>query len=123
MTDVILVAYGCRHGTHPAGLTRSFDVRSLSNPHHDRALRALTGFDAPVIHEVSSAPGFERVVLSILDWCLEVARHNPPDRRRVGVYCTGGRHRSVVVANEVARLVVQAGWRADVVLRDRSKWV
>jgi UPF0042 nucleotide-binding protein len=86
-----LISFGFRYGA-PIGTV--VDVRSVTNPHHDRALRKLTGLDGPVQYEIMASPHFERIVRAVKDALL--------DSDEVYVGCTGGRHRSVAVAVLVA---------------------
>lgn len=74
------------------------DVRRClpKNPYHNRALRALRGDDDAVIRELERTPGFELAYHRIRD---RVAEHAGP----VYIGCTGGHHRSVYVANRLAR--------------------
>lgn len=101
-----LVVYGVRFG-RPENLDLDFDVRFMSNPHHDRKLRELTGLHEAVIKEVSSVHGFHARIEKMKDKVLEIDhRHSVAGKPiLVGVHCTGGRHRSVVVANALAELL------------------
>ena len=117
---VTIIAYGCRHGAHPPGLSRAYDCREISNPHHDRRLRALTGFDDPVRDEVMRYAPARSLVRRITREVLELVGQD--DEIKIGIYCTGGRHRSVVVAMEVVKILLLEGLAVQVVLRDRGKW-
>jgi len=82
------------------------DVRMLPNPHYEPGLRDLTGRDAPVIEYLE---GQEKVGAFIEDARAFLARWLPDVRREsrnyltVAVGCTGGRHRSVYIAERLAR--------------------
>jgi UPF0042 nucleotide-binding protein len=103
MSKVRLVVYGLRDDPllHSA---YHFDVqinsKRFKNPHHDRALRQLTGLDQPVIDEVKRAEGFERLIGQYVRTVMELVRERLVVE--AGVYCHAGRHRSVVIANELA---------------------
>ena len=96
------------------------DVRMLPNPHYDPALAPLTGRDAPVIAFLEAEPAVGRLVGDLLAfierWLPEIVRENR-STLTMAVGCTGGRHRSVYVAERLA-----AGLRAhgEVLVRHRA---
>jgi UPF0042 nucleotide-binding protein len=127
---ISIVMYGCRHGTHPEGLHLIYDCRAISNPHHDKRLRYLNGFDQPVRDEVMRWAPARELVRRIKRETLELCRlyeERPEDPAslpvKVGVYCTGGRHRSVVIGTEVAKEFLLEGLPVQLELRDRAKWL
>jgi UPF0042 nucleotide-binding protein len=82
------------------------DCRMLPNPHYDPQLRPFTGRDAPVIDYLRRDPQVGRYVDDIeallKRWLPEIARENR-SHVTVALGCTGGRHRSVFLAEELAR--------------------
>lgn len=106
-----ITAFGFRYGKCNADIV--VDLRRLiKNPDHDKTLRKLTGLDKPVVDEVL---GFQPVQEAIDDLIRRIEQERP---EHVAIGCTGGRHRSVAVAREVAR-------RLDLpepFLRDRAEW-
>ncbi len=96
------------------------DSRMLPNPHYEPGLRALTGRDAPVIEFLEA----QEPVLRLIDdvrgllgrWLPEVVRDNR-SYLTVAIGCTGGRHRSVYLAEILARSFA-ADWR--VLVRHRG---
>ena len=96
------------------------DARMLSNPHYEPALRMLTGLDAPVIEYLERQ---ERVGAFLEDVRGFLARWLPDVRRdnrnyvTVAIGCTGGRHRSVYLAERLARAF---GADARVLVRHRG---
>ena len=116
-----IVAYGCRHGTHPPALDRIYDCRKARNPHHDKRLRELTGLDDPVRDEVLMSAMARALLRQIEREVLELFETR--DTVRVGVYCTGGRHRSVVIAIALLHVFLFKGYAVQVALRDRGSWV
>jgi UPF0042 nucleotide-binding protein len=109
----------------PKGLPRDadlvFDVRFLQNPHYDQALRPMTGRDAPVAAFVESDPDFPafwRRMTDLLD--LLLPRHAADAKKylTIAIGCTGGRHRSVLVAERLAAHFGTAGWRVDCMHRE-----
>jgi RNase adapter protein RapZ len=96
------------------------DCRMLANPHYDPQLRAFSGCDAPVIEYLSRDAGVQRWlddVRSLLGrWLPEIVRENR-SHVTVAIGCTGGRHRSVYLAEELAKSF-RADWR--VLVRHRA---
>jgi RNase adapter protein RapZ len=101
---VQFVSFGYKHGV-PRDADLLFDVRFLRNPHYVAALNPLTGLDPPVAEFVAAAPGMDdfRVRLeSLLDFLLPAYAHEGKTSVVIGVGCTGGRHRSVAIAEMLA---------------------
>jgi RNase adapter protein RapZ len=97
------------------------DSRILPNPFWEPALRPLTGLDGPVRdfllgHEVSRE--FIDRTTALLRWVVAVARERGRRAVHVAVGCTGGRHRSVVIAVELAARLADAGVTVEVRHRD-----
>lgn len=117
---VVVTSFGFKYGT-PRDLDLLFDVRFLPNPYWRRELRALSGLEAPVRDYVLGAPDTAEF-LARLEALLGfvVPRYVAEGRAylHVGVGCTGGRHRSVVIATEIAAQLARLGVSADVRHRD-----
>ena len=82
-----------------------FDVRCLPNPHYDPLLRPLTGLDAPVIEFLRADPMVQKMHADIwhfLDEWLPCYIRDNRSYLTVGIGCTGGRHRSVYLAEVLA---------------------
>jgi UPF0042 nucleotide-binding protein len=97
------------------------DSRILPNPFWEPALRPLTGLDEPVRsfllgHEVSRE--FIERTAALLEWVIAEAQRRERQALHVAVGCTGGRHRSVVVAVELAARLAATGVAVDVRHRD-----
>lgn len=83
-----------------------FDVRNLPNPHYDPALRPLTGCDPPVAAFLSAAPSVTEMIDDIAGFIGKWLPSYVADNRNyvtVAIGCTGGRHRSVYIVEELAR--------------------
>ena len=97
-----------------------FDVRCLPNPHYEPTLRPLTGRDAPVVAFLEAIPEVERMYTDIYhfvaSWLPDYARDNR-NYLTVALGCTGGRHRSVYLAERLARTFRT---RHQVLLRHRE---
>jgi UPF0042 nucleotide-binding protein len=121
---VTFLTFGFKHGT-PRDADLSFDVRFLPNPHYEDDLRELTGLDPEVVEYVEASDGigdfYERLT-PLLDYLLPAYEHEGKAHLTVGIGCTGGRHRSVVVAERLARQYGEAErYLVDVVHRDVDK--
>ncbi len=98
-----------------------FDLRFLPNPHWIEELRPLTGIDRPVRdylqHEPSWSETMERIESLLIDW---IPRYWAAGKSYVTVAfgCTGGRHRSVAAAVEMAERLRGAGFAPNVRHRD-----
>jgi UPF0042 nucleotide-binding protein len=121
---VTFLTYGFKHGA-PRDADLLFDVRFLPNPHYEADLRPLTGLDEPVRRYVSSSDGIEEFyahLIPLLDYLLPQYEAEGKAHLTVGIGCTGGRHRSVVIAERLARQYEETGsYLVDVVHRDIDK--
>ena len=87
-----------------------FDARSLPNPYWDPALRALTGRDADVIRFLEAQRSVPRLAEDILQFVgARIPEHQAANRRylTIAIGCTGGRHRSVYLAERIAERLSQ----------------
>jgi UPF0042 nucleotide-binding protein len=121
---VTFMTFGFKHGT-PRDADLTFDVRFLPNPHYEAELRELTGLDEAVIEYVEKSDGigefYERLT-PLLDYLLPAYESEGKSHLTVAIGCTGGRHRSVVVAEHLARIYAPRGdLLIDVVHRDVAK--
>jgi len=96
------------------------DCRMLPNPHYDPQLRPFTGCDEPVIdylkRETSVQRWLDEMRTLLQHWLPEIVRENR-SHVTVAIGCTGGRHRSVFLAEELAKSF-RSDWR--VLVRHRS---
>ena len=97
-----------------------FDCRTLANPHYDPALRPFTGRDAPVVEYLQRDPQVARwledVRALLARWLPEIVRENRSSVT-VAIGCTGGRHRSVYLAERLGESF-RSGWH--VLVRHRA---
>jgi UPF0042 nucleotide-binding protein len=121
---VSFLTFGYKHGT-PRDADLTFDVRFLPNPHYEQDLRDLTGLDPEVIEYVEGSDGigeFYARLGPLLDYLLPAYEAEGKAHLTVGIGCTGGRHRSVVIAEHLARQYGEADrYLVDVVHRDVDK--
>jgi UPF0042 nucleotide-binding protein len=108
---VQLVSFGYKHGI-PLEADMVFDVRFMENPFYIDRLRPLTGMDEEVRDFVLNKPITKRFVDEVTDF-LELVipgfRDEGRSRLTIAFGCTGGQHRSIAIAEEVARRLREAG--------------
>lgn len=100
----------------PRGLDMMFDCRFLTNPHWVAGLRSLTGLDAAVAAHVrgdARYQDFVQKVCELLLFLLPAHLEEGKSHLAVGFGCTGGQHRSVVVTEEIAKALAEAGWQVS----------
>ncbi|MDX1444341.1 MAG: RNase adapter RapZ, partial [Gammaproteobacteria bacterium] len=100
---LMFMSFGFKHGV-PRDADFVFDVRCLPNPHWDSSLRPLTGRDGPVQDYLDAQPSVEEMIDDIRDFLSRwLRRFEAADRSylTVAIGCTGGRHRSVYVAERL----------------------
>jgi RNase adapter protein RapZ len=121
---VTFLTFGFKHGS-PRDADLTFDVRFLPNPHYEAELREQTGLDADVIRYVENSDGvgeFYARLTPLLDYLLPAYEQEGKAHLTVGIGCTGGRHRSVVIAEHLAREYEARGdVMVEVVHRDVAK--
>ena len=120
---VSLVSFGFKHGI-PYGTDLLFDVRFLPNPHFVPGLREQTGQDEGVQAYLDQQPDFAEVVHrleDLLGYLLPRYRRENRSYLSVAIGCTGGRHRSVAVAERLKGALEAQGWPARVIHRDISR--
>jgi UPF0042 nucleotide-binding protein len=117
---VALVSFGFKFGL-PADADLVWDVRFLPNPFYVDELRPMTGLDAPVAAFVLADPAAQRFLAMVDEFLGFALPHYQREGKRyltVAVGCTGGRHRSVVLVERLARML--DGGAAEVSVRHRD---
>lgn len=113
-------SFGFSRGTPPlADLV--FDMRFLANPHWDDTLRPLTGRDAPVGDYIRADPAFAEAFARIRDLLLLLLpRYEAQGKPYVNVAfgCTGGKHRSVFMAEQIAAALRDGGFSPTLLHRN-----
>lgn len=97
----------------PRGLDMVFDCRFLSNPHWVAELRGLDGRSAGVLAHLQADPRFAPFCDRLLDLVTFVLPAHVAEGKAhlsIGLGCTGGQHRSVAVAEILAKALAEAGW-------------
>jgi len=120
---VTVVSFGYKFGV-PLDADVVFDLRFLPSPHYVSELRSLSGKDRAVRRFVLASDGakeFLRRAFDYLDFALPRYAQEGKAYLTIALGCTGGRHRSVTLASEVARHLAARGYRALVEHRDVEK--
>ena len=121
--QVTVVSFGYKHGL-PVDLDNVIDCRFLPNPHWVDELRPLTGLDEPVRDYVLGQPEtkeFLDKLEELFGLLLPLYVREGKSYLSIGVGCTGGHHRSVVLAEELARRIGETGFNPLVVHRDVNR--
>ena len=100
------------------------DVRFLTNPHYVERLRERTGLDKDVAKYVESDPDFTGFFMRLSRMIIPLLPRYAAEGKRyltIAIGCTGGRHRSVVVAEHLAKYLIEANFPVQVRHRDLSQ--
>ena len=119
---VSLISFGFKHGT-PLDVDTLLDVRFLPNPHYDPELRPLTGHDAPVREAVLGSEDCQEFLDrsgGLLSFLIPRYAAEGKTYFTLGIGCTGGRHRSVAITEELARRIEQEDAGIDLFVRHRD---
>jgi UPF0042 nucleotide-binding protein len=117
-----LISFGFKHGT-PLDVDTLLDVRFLPNPHYDPELRPLTGHDAPVREAVLGSEDCKEFLEKTSElFSFLIPRYAAEGKTyfTVGVGCTGGKHRSVAITEELAGRLRQEDTGIDLFVRHRD---
>jgi len=97
-------SFGYKHGI-PGDADFVFDVRSLPNPYYEQSLRHLTGCDAPVVEYLVGHASVRTMIAALAEFLeSRIAEFEQANRSylTIAVGCTGGQHRSVYIAEQLA---------------------
>lgn len=120
---VSVVSFGYKHGV-PVDVDLVFDVRFLPNPHWVDELRPLTGSDPEVREFVLGQPEAAEYLAELgrlFRLTLPAYQREGKSYLTIAIGCTGGRHRSVAIAEAVARSLGELGYAPTVRHRDRNR--
>ena len=118
-----LLSFGFKYGV-PADADFVFDARFLPNPYYEEHLRDLTGNEAPVRDYVmlsEHAAEFCQACINILNVSLPHYKDVHKYSAIIAFGCTGGKHRSVALANEASLKLESAGYRVTTQHRDIAR--
>lgn len=120
---VQVMSFGHKYGS-PGDLELLFDVRHLPNPHFVPELKPLSGHDNRVVKYLRSDDEVKETLrrfTDLLSYLLPLYKREGKSYVTVGIGCTGGRHRSVMIANALARALRHEGFDAHASHRDVRK--
>jgi UPF0042 nucleotide-binding protein len=120
---VSCVSFGYKHGL-PDDADLVFDVRFLPNPHFVPEFRGLTGRDARVAKYIRSFPQTQEFINRISELLVYLLPHYIREGKSyltISFGCTGGQHRSVMIAEDVSKRLRKAGYKVKVAHRDSPR--
>ena len=120
---VSATSFGYKFGI-PHDVDLIFDVRFLANPHFVPELKPKIGTDPAVaayIEKDPETPAFLERLVQFLDYLLPKFDREHKSYLSIGVGCTGGKHRSVYVTEQIARLLKERGYPVRVSHRDATR--
>lgn len=120
---VQIVSFGHKYG-NPLDLDLMFDVRYLPNPYFETGLRDLPGDNPKVVKYLDSQQEVKNSIdrfSDLLTYLLPLYKREGKSYLTVGIGCTGGRHRSVMIANRLAEMLREERFDVSVMHRDVQK--
>lgn len=120
---VYVTSFGYRHGV-PADSDLVFDVRFLPNPNYIPRFKKLSGRHPGVARYIRSFPQTTEFIERISDLLIYLLPHYIREGKSyltIAFGCTGGHHRSVMIADQIRKNLAQAGYKAKVAHRDMAK--
>lgn len=121
---VRIVSFGHKYGNPTRDMDLLFDVRHLPNPYFDRSLKEFTGEDRKVIAFLDKHSEVKETISKfsdLLTYLLPFYKLEGKSYLTIGVGCTGGKHRSVMVANRLQKNLKEDGYDVSVNHRDMQK--
>ena len=121
--QIAVVSFGFKFGI-PADVDLVFDVRFLPNPYYDLSLRPLTGNDRPIqdfVMKYQESREFLDKLYDMLEFLIPNYIREGKYNLVVGVGCTGGKHRSVTIANALAEELKKLPYSVKVEHRDITR--
>lgn len=120
---ITIMSFGFKYGL-PLDADTVFDVRFLPNPYYEEKLRAKTGEDelvAAYVMHTPAAEAFQRKLTDLLLFLLPWYVVEGKSHFVVAIGCTGGRHRSVALAENLCRAIEEQGYQVTVKHRDKDR--
>ena len=120
---IYITSFGYRHGL-PPDCDLVFDVRFLPNPNYIPKFKKLTGRNPAVARYIRSFPQTDEFLERITDLLIYLLPHYIREGKSyltIGFGCTGGHHRSVMIADQMRKNLAAVGYQAKVTHRDAAK--
>lgn len=116
--DLVMVfqSFGFKYGL-PSDADYVFDVRFLPNPHWDPTLRPLTGLDTPIksfLEQHQEVLELKRQIQGFIEQWLPLLEKNNRSYLTVAIGCTGGKHRSVYLTQQIGEYFAQLGHQVQI---------
>lgn len=121
--NISIVTFGYKYGA-PYNIDLLFDIRFLPNPHFVDELRKLTGLDKNVVDYVLGSEiskKFLRLLLNFMEFLIPQYEYEGKTYLTIAIGCTGGRHRSVAIGEELAGFAKNLGYAPMMTHRDIEK--
>ncbi|MBK5258663.1 MAG: RNase adapter RapZ [Thermoanaerobaculia bacterium] len=119
-TLITIISFGFKYSP-PYNLDLLFDVRFLPNPHFIEELRPKTGLDAEIVAYLKAQPEYEIFYARLIDFVSYLVpqyRKEMKSYLTIGIGCTGGKHRSVAIAQRLGDDLEAQGYNVEIVHRD-----
>lgn len=116
-------SFGFKYGS-PQNLDLQFDVRFLPNPYFEEGLSSKTGLDEEVVAFLESTPEYNTTLNKIADLIQYLIPHYQQEMKSylsIGIGCTGGRHRSVAIAEAIGARIREMGVKIELIHRDITR--
>ena len=120
---VTIISFGFKFSL-PHNLDLLFDVRFLPNPHFVEELRPKTGLDPEIVEYLHAQPEygeFYRRLLDFVSYLVPQYRKEMKSYLTIGIGCTGGRHRSVEIAQRLGKDLAGQNHSVEIVHRDMKR--
>ncbi|MDD4414736.1 MAG: RNase adapter RapZ [Oscillospiraceae bacterium] len=117
------LSFGFKYG-YPSEADLVFDVRCFPNPFYEPELKNKTGLDKDVrdyVMQGDEVKGFKERLYDFMEYMLPLYRNEGKSQLVIAIGCTGGKHRSVTLAEALSQHIAQLGYRVTVNHRDIGK--
>jgi RNase adapter protein RapZ len=117
---ITVISFGFKY-SQPYNLDLLFDVRFLPNPHFQESLRPFTGLDDEVVSFLKAQPEYEAFYERLRDFVTYLIPQYKREMKSyltIGIGCTGGKHRSVAIAQRLGEELERGGDTVEIVHRD-----
>ncbi|HET7710963.1 MAG TPA: RNase adapter RapZ, partial [Thermoanaerobaculia bacterium] len=117
---ITVISFGFKY-SQPYNLDLLFDVRFLPNPHFQESLRPFTGLDEEVVSFLKAQPEYEAFYERLRDFVTYLIPQYKREMKSyltIGIGCTGGKHRSVAIAQRLGEELERRGDTVEIVHRD-----
>lgn len=117
---ITIISFGFKY-SQPYSLDLLFDVRFLPNPHFEEALRPKTGLDPEVVAYLKDRPEYDEFykhLFNFVNYLVPQYQKEMKSYLTIGIGCTGGKHRSVAIAQRLGEELERQGHSVEIVHRD-----